>query len=184
MLEHDKTKRTIANKCFGCARQSFSCLPKISATTSLLPFEGTISLREGRASFHNGSNTGNCTWKSRLERARKILHGKKILKGKRGRRALPTSAWKALDKAAVIYQSSPRLQTSYASKAQYYNKKVGHLFRNSCNDGCMTWNRRLYRVKKLLCNNPIFKDKKTQEDVFKKQLRTSAYLHALSDQAP
>ena len=124
--------------------------------------------------FHNGSDTGICTWKSRLERARKILHGKKILKGKSGRRALPTSAWKALGKAAVVYQGSPRLQTSYASKAQYYNEKVGHLFRKGSN-----WKNRLYHARKILRDRPIFTGKKTRKDVLHPQF-CNRKMHTIS----
>ena len=98
--------------------------------------------------FRNGSHSS--IWHSRLHRARQIVRGKPIPKSKSGRQAFPTSTWEALSKAAVAYQNSPDLQTSYPSKAQYYNEKVGHLFRNGNEKGCLTWERRLYHARRVL----------------------------------
>ena len=104
------------------------------------------------------------TWHSRLHRARQILHGRQIPKGKMKGQALPASTWEALGKAAVTYQNSPVLQTSYPSETQYNNEKVGHLFRNRNNNKYSTWERRLYRARRILRGRQIRKNDETHEE--------------------
>ena len=77
------------------------------------------------------------------------------------------STWEALGKAAVAYQNSRRLQTSYPSQTRYYNEKVGHLFRKGSNAGRLTWRNRLFRARRILRDKPILKGKKTREDVLR-----------------
>ena len=78
---------------------------------------------------------------------------------KKENQPLQTCALEALSKAAVTYESSPQLQTSYPSKARYLCKEVGHLFRNGSDTGISTWNNRLKRGRQILRSRPTLKSK-------------------------